>query len=246
VDPRLPGGGGYAVGGLFDVNPEKRGEVRNYVTLAKYYGRQIEHWNGIDVGLHVRLPRMVVRGGLSTGRTSTDLCGVAARVPEVLGTTGALGVRQIAWSLNQCRVDTKFLTQTKWMGTYTLPKIDVQFAGTLASSPGPEIQANYVATNAVVQPSLGRPLTGTANATMWLVEPGSLYGDRLNQVDVRVAKILRFGRSRAALNFDLYNLLNANPVTAMNLNYSGTGAGWLQPQSILAARLFKLSLQFDY
>ena len=33
---------------------------------------------------------------------------------------------------------------------------------------------------------------------------------------------------------------------AMNMNYSGTGEGWLQPQSILAARLLKPSVQFDY
>jgi hypothetical protein len=246
VDPRLPGGGGYPVGGLVDVNPEKRGQVRNYVTSAKHYGRQIEHWNGVDLGVNVRVSRIVIQGGVSTGRTSTDVCGVAARVPEVLGTGGALSVRQIAWSLDQCHVDTKFLTQTKWRGTYTLPRIDVQFAGTVASTPGPEIQANYVATNAVVQPALGRPLTGTANATVWLLDPGTAYGERLTQIDARVAKAWRAGRLRAALNFDLYNLLNANPVTAMNLNYSGAGAGWLQPQAILAARLFKLSLQIDY
>jgi hypothetical protein len=246
VDPRLPGGGGHVVGGLFDVSPDKRGQVRNYVTMAKHYGRQIEHWNGVDAGLNVRLAGIFVQGGVSTGRTSTDLCGVAARVPEMLGASGALGVRQTAWSVNQCHVDTKFLTQTKWMATYAIPRIDIQFAGTFASSPGPEIQANYIATNAAVQPSLGRPLTGTATATVWLLHPGTVYGERVNQVDVRIAKILRFGRARAALNVDVYNLLNANPVTVMNLNYSGTGAGWLQPQGILAARLLKLSLQFDY
>jgi hypothetical protein len=32
----------------------------------------------------------------------------------------------------------------------------------------------------------------------------------------------------------------------MNLNYPGSGAAWLQPQAILAARLLKFSVQFDY
>jgi hypothetical protein len=108
------------------------------------------------------------------------------------------------------------------------------------------MQASYVAASAAAEPSLGRPLSGTANATAWLLAPGSTYGDRFNQLDLRATRVLRFGRSRAALNVDVYNVLNAHPVTAMNMNYSGSGASWLQPQSILAARLLKLSVQFDY
>jgi len=167
-------------------------------------------------------------------------------VPEILGMMGALGTRQIAWSLNQCHVDTSLQTQLKFLGTYTVPKIDLQLAGTVVSSPGVELQANYVASNAVVQPSLGRSLTGATNAPVWLLPPGDSYGDRLNQVDFRVTKALRVGRSRAAVNVDVYNALNANPVTAMNLNYTQNGSTWLQPQGILAARLVKVSVQFDY
>ena len=48
------------------------------------------------------------------------------------------------------------------------------------------------------------------------------------------------------MNFDLYNVLNANPVTILNTNYSGNGAGWLQPQGILPARLYKFSVQLDF
>ena len=81
---------------------------------------------------------------------------------------------------------------------------------------------------------------------MWLLAPGTAYGDRLNQVDLRVTKVMRFGRSRAAVNLDVYNALNASPLTAVNLNYAGTGTTWLQPQTMLAARLVKISVQFDY
>ena len=41
--------------------------------------------------------------------------------------------------------------------------------------------------------------------------PGQLYGDRVNQVDMRFAKVLRFGRTRTLVGLDLYNLFNANP-----------------------------------
>ena len=61
-----------------------------------------------------------------------------------------------------CRQQSAFLTNVKFAGTYTIPQVDVLVSGTFRSVPGPEIYANYVATNAVVAPSLGRPLSGGA------------------------------------------------------------------------------------
>jgi Carboxypeptidase regulatory-like domain len=247
IDPRLPGGGGYTVDGLYDLNPDKRGQVNNYVTSADRYGRQIEHWNGVDVAVDVRQSRLLVRGGVSGGRTSTDACEIASQVPEILGSGGTLGTRPIAWSIDQCHVDTKFLTQAKVLASYAVPAVDVELAGTLQSTPGPEIQANYVAPNAAVQPALGRPLSGgAANTPVTLLNPGTVYGDRVNQIDLRLVKVFRFAGARAALNVDLYNALNVGAVTVVNLNYSGSGIGWLRPQGILPARLFKVSVQLDY
>jgi hypothetical protein len=247
ADVRLPGGGGYAIDGLYDLNPDKVGAVDNYVTSAERYGRQMEHWNGVDAGVAITWPRLLLRGGVSAGRTSADLCDVASRVPEVLGTpTLTVGGRSIPWSLGQCHMDTAVLTQAKVMARYAVPRIDLQVAGTLQSTPGPEVQASYVAANAIVQPSLGRPLSGGANTTVTLLAPGRRFGDRVNQVDVRVTKPLRLKGSRTAVNLDIYNLLNASPITAMNLNYVGSGAGWLQPQAVLPARLFKVSAQIEF
>ena len=69
-----------------------------------------------------------------------------------------------------------------------------------------------------------------------------MYGERLNQLDLRFAKLFKYGKTRTSLNFDLYNILNANPVTSQNNNY----AAWQVPLSILDARLFKISVQFDF
>ena len=62
---------------------------------------------------------------------------------------------------------------------------------------GTSVAANYNVSNAIAQASLGRPLSlGAANTAVNMLLPGQLYGDRVNQVDMRFAKVLRFGRTR--------------------------------------------------
>ena len=231
-DQRLPDGGSYPVTGLFDLDPTRAGQVSNLVTFADSFGKQIEHWNGIDFTVNARPGAgLLLQGGLSTGRTSTDNCDIRDDVPEV----GAVNP--------YCHVDTKFLTQVKLLGTYTIPRVAVLVSATFQSLPGPQVTANYVATNAQIQPSLGRPLSGGAqNATINIVTPGTMYGERLNQLDLRFVRPLRFGPTKLAVNFDIYNATNGNPVTSQNNNY----AAWQVPLSILDGRLFKISVQFDF
>ena len=53
------------------------------------------------------------------------------------------------------------------------------------------LAANYAAPNSVVAPSLGRRLSGNAaNATINLIALGTRYGDRINEVDLRIGKTL--------------------------------------------------------
>ena len=92
-------------------------------------------------------------------------------------------------------------------------------------------------------PSLGRSLSGNQqNVNVALVEPGTMYGDRLNQVDLRVAKIFKVRGTRTALSLDLFNAFNRNTVLTVNNNF----ASWLQPQGILQARPTKISVQVDF
>jgi hypothetical protein len=245
-DPRLPGGGGYTVGGFYDVNPNKVGQVDNYVTSSDDFGTQYEHWNGVDITVNARPGRgVLLQGGTSIGRTSFDNCEIRAVLPEVANAANGIGAGP--FNVNptnpDCHIDTKFLTQVKFLGSYTVPRIDVLLSATFQSLPGPNILANYVVGTQAVAASLGRPLSGNAvNATVNVVPPGSLYGERLNQVDVRLAKVLRVKQGRALLNLDLYNLFNRNTVLTVNNNY----AAWQTPTSILAGRLFKISTQLDF
>ena len=83
------------------------------------------------------------------------------------------------------------------------------------------------------QTTLGRPFTNAANLTLNLVEPGKLFGERLNQLDLRIAKLLRAGRTRTSVNFDLYNAFNASTVLAENATYSGAALNqWRVPTTV--------------
>ena len=230
TDSRLPRGGGFLVTDLNDLNPNKAGQVDNYFTLASNYGHQYEHWNGVDFTVNARPGHgTLLQGGVSTGRATTDNCDVVGKVDNP--------------SQRFCHVETKFLTQVKFLGSYTVPRADVQVSGTVQSIPGPQIAATYVVSNALVVPSLGRSLSGNAaNVSVALVEPGTLYGDRLNQVDLRIGKILKVGHVRTAVNLDLFNAFNRNTALTLNNNY----ASWLQPLSIVSARLVKISVQVDF
>ena len=183
-------------------------------------------------------PGLLLTGGTNTQRRSTDKCDVVAQVPESI-----LNVAANAPSIPYCNTKGNFITQLKMTGSYTIPRVEVQFTAALQSQPGPEVLANFTATNAAVQPSLGRPLSGgTANILVNLVEPGTMYGDRMNQLDLRIAKIVNLVGVRWTASVDLYNALNASPVITQSDAY----ASWQRPQAILNARFAKLVIQMDF
>ncbi|MBI4263428.1 MAG: TonB-dependent receptor [Acidobacteria bacterium] len=232
ADPRLPGGGGYVVSGLYNVNPDKLGQVDNYLTFSSTYGKDSERWRGVDVGLMTRFAAdLLFQGGLSMGRTVRDNCEVRAKVPE------------IALTNPYCHVAENLQTNVKFVASYTIPRVAVQASAAFQSFPGTPVVANFVASNAVVRPSLGRNLAGGASSvTVNLIEPGTQYGDRINQLDLRFGKILRFGTARSTLSLDLYNALNAAPVLTENSSY----ARFREPRQTNQARLARISLQFDF
>ena len=236
LDSRLPDGGGYTITGFRDLNPNRATTPpNNFFTLAKNYGKQIQRWNGVDASVNARISRdLFVQGGVSTGRTLTDNCEILAKVPE----SSTLGAPY-------CHQETNFLTQVKGFGAYTVPRIDVQLSAAFQSIPGPALSANRVTLS--TQTTLARAFTNAANQTLNLVAPGTMYGERLNQVDFRVAKILRAGRTRTSVNFDLYNAFNASTVLAESPTWlNATESGWRVPTTIVTARFAKFSVQYDF
>jgi Carboxypeptidase regulatory-like domain len=239
-DPRLPDGGGYVVSDLKNVSNAGFGRpADNFTTLADNYGKQIQHWNGVDVGVNARLSNgLFVQGGTSTGRTSTDNCEILTALPEVNPS-----------GLPYCHEDSNWLTQFKGAASYTIPRIDVSTSATYQYLPGPEIAANWAVPSATIATSLGRPLSGgAATQTVNLVTPGTTYNDGLNQLDLRFAKIFRIGTTRTTINFDIYNATNSNTILTLNNGFvtTTTPATWQVPTAILQPRFWKIGAQFDF
>ena len=251
ADPRLPGGGNYVVSGLYNVVPGKFGQTSNNITLASDFGEQYQRYNGMLVNVSARLGAGAqVQGGINTGKTIQDNCAVRAQLPELnivaAGTSPAVGVGN-----PYCHSDPGFITKVTALGSYTLPKIDVLVSGTYRSDQGAPLSATWNAPVALVTAALGRPaaVVGTT-VPINLVAPGQVWGDRVNAVDLRFAKILRFGRTRNTIGLDFYNITNAGTILTYNQTFNPTATtgsqAWLAPLSVLTPRFMKIGVQIDF
>ena len=248
-DSRLGDFSGQTSGALYNANPNVSALTNNVTKLASDAGgKYTQVYNGLLINVSAR-PRngLVFQGGMSTGRTATDYCEVRSAAPEftVLGNQNPTN----PW----CSSATGLVTRYTGLGSYTIPKVDVLFSGTFRSDQGASLAANWAITSAntaqwaSIQQQLGRSLSNNATTiTVNLLEPGKMYGDRVNEVDIRLAKILRLGRTRTNVGFDLYNILNAAPVLGYNQAFSPTTTSWLTPTGVLQPRFWKFSVQVDF
>ena len=222
----------------FNLNPGVA--VNNLTGLSKtmFPGSNVyDKWFGYDIGLNVRLPQGIIfQGGLSTGHQQTDYCDV--QDPAKAGNNALVemlttGVPAAPISLKACHMDQKWLPQVKFLGSYTIPKIDVQFGASYQSIPGIEYAAVYSAPNSdvsrpVAQGGLGRlPAGGVAAGTtnVNLLAPGSTYGPRFNQIDMRLGKVVRFSNRKAVVSLDLFNILNDDTIAAASRRLQHAVAG---------------------
>jgi hypothetical protein len=257
-DPRLPGGGNYVVNGLYNVVPGKFNQTSNNITLANDFGEQYQRYNGMLLNVSARLGRgLTFQGGVNTGKTVQDNCAVRAALPELnivaAGVSPAVGVGN-----PYCHSDPGFITKMTALGSYTLPKVDVLVSGTFRSDQGAPLSAtwNAPAGNATLAPGTVSAALGRAAAVVGttvpinLVAPGQVWGDRVNALDMRFAKIVRFGRTRNTIGIDLYNITNSAAILTYNQSYNPApptpSQAWLAPLSVLTPRFMKIGVQIDF
>src|SRR5437764_11841576 len=139
-------------------------------------------------------------------------------------------------------METGYLPHVKKIGAYEIQKIAVQTSIAYSGKAGIQVSgfgtpagvggalaANFTIANSVVAPQLGRSLSGNApNVTVNVVEPGVLYGDRINEIDVRFGKIFKFGKTRTTVGVDVYNLLNSDAILSYNQSFIPCDL-WLTP-----------------
>ena len=269
MDSRLPGGGGYEVCGLADVNPDKFGQK---LTVVKDGGQFIEGVSGVTCGQQRTSSGRAPSGGRNCG--TSDFFGISIDTRFQNGASLGGGFDTGVTNINTCFVvdspqellncDTKIPMEAhhnfKLFGSYPLP-YDISISGSFRSVAGRPIDADWRAPNSLIAPSLGRNLsacgtrtidTCTSVAAVPLLEPYSQFLDRLSMLDLRLSKAVNLGSGvQLTGNFDLYNVLNGNQVLGVNERF---GSNWLSPaanqnsevDAILAGRLIHVggSLEF--
>jgi len=244
LDPRLPGGGGYQII-EYEVKPTSFGRpANNYVTLETDFGpARTNYWHGVEVTANARLRNgLTFQGGTSTGREIEDRCESVVNIDSP--------------NPRNCKTVQPFRTSFRGSATYVVPKVEVRPSTIMRFSPAPGINANYNFPNTYVrdQGGLGHlPAGGTANGnqTVNLLDSNQLFADRRHyQVDMRFAKIFRFGGTRTELGVDLYNIFNVNTPVAYDGNYDAppaeNGGQWLQPTTIVQPRFARVNLTVNF
>jgi len=252
----LPGAGSTASYYAVTQAASNRGS-QNYQTFETDYApARTQYWHGVDYNMNARIRNgLTFQGGASTGRGVIDTCALTAKLPELLGNQ----------RVDSCGVTEPFMTTFRALAAYTVPKIDVLVSANVRSVPNANIGmgansatngSSRAATlnnlpNSVVQQSLGRlPANGLATGTtsVNLIDPAVLYGDRINQVDMRFAKILKFGSRRADVGIDLYNLFNTSDAIGFveTYDYATNGATYMRPNSIVAPRFVRFNVTVNF
>ena len=272
-DPRLPGGGGYPVTFLMrNNNTAVLGVTDPYYTTTDDFGDQTNYWHGVEIAVNARLTNgLTVQGGTGAGRGISDTCDVLIgrygrpmTPTTVVGTTtnAATGVID---GKPSCNATEPWIMSVRGLASYTIPKIDVLVSAIVRSQanaqPGADVatngasrSANFLMTAADFLRETGRSLRpGVTSETVNLLLPGQIYGERVNNLDMRFAKIVRVGRTRANIGVDVYNLTNENTPTAFEATYdaaiptTGTrGERWLRPTTVVQPRFVRFNVQFDF
>jgi hypothetical protein len=261
LHPSLPGGGGYPLT-FTDLKQSKFGQAsRNFVTFeTDYADARTAYWHGVDVTANARMRNgLMFQGGSSTGRGVRDYCALNEKLPELFDPV--FGTRN---QMAGCHVTESWATSLRGLASYTVPKVDVLVSAAIRSvgsnfpligsvaSNGASLNAFYQVPNAVVERALGRLPSGAVpnpNGTTGvdLLLPGQMYGeDRVNQTDLRFAKVFRFGARRLDVGLDLFNVFNSNDVTVYDGQFGTDGSTWLRPTGIVNPRFVRFNMTLDF
>src|SRR5262249_41515760 len=150
---------------VYNVNRSVFGQVNEVDANSS---RNTRIYRGFDATFNLRLPHGgVLSGGTSTGRTLTSTCDVEDPNNQRF--------------CDYHRYDIPFQTLFKLAGTYPLP-YGMRVSGTFQHTPGAERIVTYLVQRTEF-PALVAP-----NVSIRLNEPGTLFNDTVNQLDLALSK----------------------------------------------------------
>jgi hypothetical protein len=242
-DPRLPNGGNYPVT-VYVANTTRA--AQNFLTPESTYGdggkERDAFYDGVNFNVNARLPNgLFVSLGTQTGRRVDDRCHVVVNFNN--GTTGP--------NPRNCRDSDPWETTIRGLGSYTIPKVDVLVSATLRSQPALAINAQWQIPNTMVRDLLGflpPGVTATGNTNIDLTDSDHrLFGEgRRTQVDMRFAKVLRFGRTRTDVGVDLWNVFNTNYATGYEDTFTLGSDTFGTPESVYPPRFVRLNFTVNF
>jgi hypothetical protein len=247
---------------IYNVSPAALTRINNVVSTDD---SQKEWYNGYELSFTARLPRGAsLFGGMTAERMLWKLCNEQSNPNNLLycdSTRSGIPFRtqlklagsyplpygvQVSGSLQSipgyllgctgsCNIPSSTalpsVTTPPGMGTVWLISKTTTYA---ADCKGP------CTPGAPVIPNMS-----AANLSIPLIAPGTEYAERVNQLDLSVAKWFQVGKARLQGQFDVFNALNLSSVLSVrSLNY-GT-ASYMQPSSVLQGRVLRLATQLKW
>jgi hypothetical protein len=226
ADPRLPLSGQPI--SMFTLNPAKVGVATD--TLVTYSSQNTSTYNGIEFTSTMRGAKYVLFGGVTTDKKTTISC----------------DERDNPNNARFCDAVPPFRTTVKASGAYTFP-YEVQLSGSFSSIPGGNMDANYIVTSAIAGKPIIGSTSGAASTTINLVQPGTLFLDYQNRLDLRLGKTFRLNNTRIQGYMDIFNVFNAGTVTSVNTAYAASGTNlWGTPTRIVDARYVRFGMQLNF
>ncbi len=127
----------------------------------------------------------------------------------------------------------------RMVGSYQIPRIDVNIAGTYKYQTG----TPYGRILTLTEDANGNPFN--QGSVSIFAEPRETFRfPSLNNVDFRASKFVDVGRHRMEFIFDVFNLFNSNVVTNFNVN---TGEDVFQhPLNVYGPRVFRLGGRWTF
>jgi hypothetical protein len=208
---------------VYNIDPAALRSLNELDTTSTNNGST---FHSFDVGFNARFSNgSMLTGGTASGLSRTRTCDVAD--PNA------------TWNCDDYGFDVPWRTTFKVSGMYPLP-YGIRLSGVFQSTAGDRINQTYTLTPAVFLAQTGVPMGQSSITGLRLSEPGSVYAERVNQLDFTFAKTWITRGIRLTPEVSLFNALNANPIVSQTTAF-GPALG--NPLRILEGRLIRFGFQ---